>query len=105
MNKIVTSLVSKKAAEAAAEAVGNIRQIAEEEVVMSRKMFALEITVAALGGIVLGMFLSPRKNVSYKIASENHDIGGGSDSDEDYGFDDICEDDEDDRKKGKIIKF
>ena len=40
-----------------------------EEVTMSKKEYVLTITTCLLGGMVLGMFLSPRKYV--KIGSGN----------------------------------
>ena len=82
MNKIVAGIISKQAAKAAGNVVDNakevaenIRKLGEEDIIISRKVFSLEIAVAVLGGIVLGMLISPRKKVSYKIASNNHDIG------------------------------
>ena len=82
MNKILAGIISKQAAKAAGNVVDNakevaenIRKLGEEDIIISRKVFSLEIAVAVLGGIVLGMLISPRKKVSYKIASNNHDIG------------------------------
>ncbi len=115
MKKIAVDLAAKKLGEKAAD----IRRAADEEIVISKKVQTLEILVALLGGIVLGMFLSPRKKVSYKIASENHDIGGGEFSvnkpggtdDDDVDDDDFDDDDDDDfdtddnGKNGKFIKL
>ena len=104
MNKIVTSIVTKKAADAAAEAAAKAAKLAEGEVVISRKMFMLEIAVAALGGIVLGMFLSPRKTCTYKIASCNHINSEDDENDGDYDEYDF-DDDDDGKNKSKFIKL
>lgn len=91
-----------------------IKKAAEEEITMSRKMISLKVTAAFLGGIVLGMLISPRKKVSYKIASENHDIGGGEVSlnghkcnDDDYEDEYYDDDDEgpDSKKSSKPFRF
>lgn len=91
MNKIAAAIVENKVKETASA----ISEAAEEMITMSRRTHTLEILVALLGGIVIGMFLSPRKKVSYKIASNNHDIGGiapnkpcDEDEDDDYDEDD-----------------
>ena len=82
MNKIVSGIITKQASRAAENVVGNAKEIAEnikklgdENIIISRRVFSLQIAVAVLGGIVFGMLISPRKKVSYKIASENRDIG------------------------------
>ncbi|MBQ3841614.1 MAG: hypothetical protein II820_02860 [Ruminiclostridium sp.] len=99
MNKLINELVNKKVA----DKVNSVVKAAEEEITMSRKVFGLEIAVAILGGIVFGMLISPRKKVSYKIASNNHDIGdfAGSkhcteeyDEDEDENEEDTEDDDD-----------
>lgn len=86
MNKIAATIVEKKVKETASA----ISEAAEEMITMSRRTHTLEILVALLGGIVIGMFLSPRKKVSYKIASNNHDIGNSKNS----RIDDADEDDD-----------
>ena len=97
----------------------DIKKAAEEEITVSRKYISLKVTAAFLGGIVLGMLISPRKKVSYKIASENHDIGGGEVSlngphkccDDEYEDEYYDDDDNDDdeksccKKNGKVLKF
>ena len=119
MNNIVTDFITKKASHAAESAVetaketaANIRKYADEEVIISRKMISLKVAAAFLGGLVIGMLISPRKKVSYKIASENHDIGGGefsvnkpSDEYEDYDEDEDEDDGGFDTKPGKFIKL
>ena len=109
---ILTGMTAKKAADAAAQAVDKVKKAADEEILISRKMISLKVAVALLGGIVIGMLISPRKKVSYKIASDNHDIGGGEISlnkpcgDEEYDEYDEDEDEpEDDKKRGKFIKL
>lgn len=102
MEKIAAALAEKKIKDTAA----GIIKAAEETVTVSRKVLTLEIAVALLGGIVLGMFLSPRKKVTYKIASNNR-INAADDEEEeeeDYAED---EDDEDepDGRPGKFIKL
>ena len=103
MNKLASTLIEKKVKDTAA----GIIKAAEETVTVSRKVLTLEIAVALLGGIVLGMFLSPRKKVTYKIASNNR-INAADDEEEeeeeDYAED---EDDEDepDGRPGKFIKL
>ena len=109
MNKLAATIMEKKVKETASA----VAQAAEEIVTMSKKTFALEIAVAVLGGIVLGMFLSPRKKVSYKIASNNrinteHDEDGDEDEEEDADSDDDNDEDEDDDEipdNGKFIKL
>ena len=120
MNNFVTELITKKASHAAGnavetakEAAASIKRYADEEVIISRKMISLKVAAAFLGGLVIGMLISPRKKVSYKIASENHDIGGGEVSVnkpcDEYEYDDYDEDDDDDedndKKHGKFIKL
>ena len=83
MNKIFTGLVAKKIDNKAAEIIS----AAEGEIVISKKLFALELAVALLGGLVLGMFLSPRKNVQWKIASNNNINSEPEEEDEDYYYD------------------
>lgn len=102
MNKLAASIAAKKIGEATNE----IMKAAEEEITMSKKVYALEIAVALLGGIVIGMFLSPRKKVSYKIASNNN-INSCDDEDAEYDeYDEEDDDEQDDRKKiGKLIKL
>jgi hypothetical protein len=111
---IITGAAAKRAAETATQTVEKIRKAADEEILVSRKEISLKIAVALLGGIVLGMLISPRKKVSYKIASENHDIGGGEfsvnkphdeEEDEDFDEDDNDYESDDDRKHGKFIKL
>ncbi len=107
MNRIVTGIITKKAANAAEnavvsakEAVEGIRKLADEDIVMNRKVFTLEIAVALLGGIVLGMLISPRKKVSYKIASNNHDIGElAPDRHRAPGYDEYDEDEDEDEEE------
>ena len=104
MNKIVAGIISKQAAKAAGNVVDNakevaenIRKLGEEDIIISRKVFSLEIAVAVLGGIVLGMLISPRKKVSYKIASNNHDIGEiAPDRHRAPGYDEYDEDEDED---------
>lgn len=94
MNKIIKELVDRKVNEKFNDTVNAVIKASEEEITMSRKVFTLEVAVALLGGIILGMLISPRKKVSYKIASENHDIGdftGNKHREEDYGDDDEYE--------------
>ena len=110
MNKIITGIVTKKAANTVNEAAEKLAELSKGEVVMSKKMFMLEIAVAALGGLVLGMFLSPRKTCTYKIASCNNinsdDDDEGCCGDEDCCGDENCCGDEDDSKnKSKFIKL
>ena len=125
MNKILAGIISKQAAKAAGNVVDNAKEVAEnikklgeEDIIISRKVFTLEIAVAVLGGLVLGMFLSPRKNVSYKIASNNHDIGTGEaslpkncdeDEDDEYEYDEDEDDDDfksdDGNGRNKFIKL
>lgn len=103
MNKIVASLVTKKAADTARQAAEDITVFAEEQVVKTRKVYALELAVAVLGGLVLGMFLSPRKTVTYKIASNNN-INSCDEDEEDENYDeDFTE--EDSKSRGKFIKL
>ena len=108
MNRTVNDIFTRKAAQAAEtakEAAANIKRFADEEVIVSRKMISLKIVAAFLGGLVIGMLISPRKKVSYKIASDNHDIGEIPGLDYD-GDDDYDEDEEDDDKKNsKFIKL
>ncbi len=75
MNKITENLIARKAAE--------LSKAADEQITMSRRVYSLEIAVALLGGIVLGMIISPRKKVSYKIASNNRINDSGDVCDED----------------------
>lgn len=108
MNRTVTELFTKnaaKAAETAKEAAANIKRYADEEVIVSRKMISLKVAAAFLCGLVIGMLISPRKKVSYKIASDNHDIGEipGLDYDGDEDYDENEEDD--DKKNSKFIKL
>ena len=106
MNKIVAGIISKQAAKAAGNVVDNakevaenIRKLGEEDIIISRKVFSLEIAVAVLGGIVLGMLISPRKKVSYKIASNNHDIGElAPDRHRAPGYDEYDEDEDEDEE-------
>ena len=107
MNKIVAGIISKQAAKAAGNVVDNakevaenIRKLGEEDIIISRKVFSLEIAVAVLGGIVLGMLISPRKKVSYKIASNNHDIGElAPDRHRAPGYDEYDEDEDEDEEE------
>lgn len=107
MNKIVAGIISKQAAKAAGNVVDNakevaenIRKLGEEDIIISRKVFSLEIAVAVLGGIVLGMLISPRKKVSYKIASNNHDIGElAPDRHRALGYDEYDEDEDEDEEE------
>ncbi len=96
MNRVLNDVIGKKATELA--------KAAEEEIVISRKVLSLEIAVALLGGIILGMIISPRKKVSYKIASNNN-INADDEYDEEE--DDVPEDetDGDEPKNGKFIKL
>lgn len=118
MNNIVTEIFAKKAVHAAENAVetakgaaANIRKYADEEVIVSRKMISLKVAAAFLGGLVIGMLISPRKKVSYKIASDNHDIGGGEysangrDDEYDEDYDEDEDNGDDDKKHGKFIKL
>ena len=76
-----------------------IKKAAEEEVTMSRKMISLKVTAAFLAGLVLGMLISPRKKVSYKIASDNKiNQLEEDDYDEDY-------DEDEPANRGNTIKF
>ncbi len=113
MNKmIVAAAANKKIKDAAAVLTKTAEQLekrSEETVTMSRKTFALEIAVALLGGIVLGMFLSPRKKVTYKIASNNRINSGEDDDGEDggdgYYEEDDADGDDDDGRNGRFIKL
>lgn len=67
MKRIPKTVFEQKITNAAAAAL----KAAEETVTISRKNLTLEILVALLGGIVIGMFLSPRKKITYKIACDN----------------------------------
>ncbi|MBP5781428.1 MAG: hypothetical protein J6X34_09375 [Clostridia bacterium] len=116
MNKIVSGIITKQASRAAENVVGNAKEIAEnikklgdENIIISRRVFSLQIAVAVLGGIVFGMLISPRKKVSYKIASENRDIGTCDccpckSREEDYDGDDDDDDDngEDEENSGSF---
>lgn len=115
MNRIVTSIITKKASnaaenavESAKEAVESLKKLADEDIIISRRVFSLEIAVALLGGIVLGMLISPRKKVSYKIASNNN-INGGDDNDADedgeYEYDEEEDTDENPGGRNKFIKL
>ena len=105
MNKMAAAVIDRKVKETASA----VAQAAEEMITISRKTFTLEIAVALLGGIVLGMFLSPRKKVTYKIASNNR-INADKD-DEEEEEDDLSDEDEDSgedeelQEKGKFIKL
>ena len=96
----------KEAADIVTKTASEVRKNVEENVTMSRKTFMLEIAVALLGGIVLGMFLSPRKKVTYKIASNNR-INSEDDQDEEEECydEDSGDEDKDDGKSGKFIKL
>lgn len=117
MSKIAEVIAEKKVQEAAAvltKTAEAVTKKADEIITMNRKTFMLEIAVALLGGIVIGMFLSPRKKVSYKIASNNRINSAEDDDEEDEeeyyedetgaGDDDEDEDD-DDGRNGKFIKL
>ncbi len=95
MNKLLKSKIrsdlSKK--------VSEITAVSEEEITVTRKVFALEIAVAALAGLVIGMFLSPRKNVHVTVGSNNgngcrcaEDELCGGDEDTDTDDSDIAND-------------
>lgn len=108
MNKVVTSIVTRKATDAAKQAAEEITRLAEEQVVKTRKVYTLEIAVALLGGIVIGMFFSPRRNSSYTIASNNRNIGNSPEDDYDEEEDDFDFDDDgndDGKNKSKFIKL
>ena len=112
MNKIVAAITEKKIKDttaAVSRTAAAVAKAAEESITMSRKMFGLEIAVALLGGIVIGMFLSPRKKVTYKIASNNRinaddddekeedeSRSGNDDEDGNEYYDDDDDDDDDD---------
>lgn len=109
MNRIAAAVAEKKIKEAAnivTKTASEVVKKSEENVTMSRKMLMLEIAVALLGGIVIGMFLSPRKKVTYKIASNNR-INAEDDDDDDEGeyYEDDEEDAGDDDRNGKFIKL
>lgn len=136
MSRIVTAVTEKKIKEAASvlnRTASEVSKKAEEIITMNKKTLMLEIAVALLGGIVIGMFLSPRKKVTYKIASNNRinadddkddededgneeepetddeeyyedEDDGGADEDEDEDEDEDDGDDDDDNN-GKFIRL
>ncbi len=100
MNKIIKELVDRKVNEKLNDKMNAVIKAGEEELTMSRKVFTLQIAVALLGGIVLGMLISPRKKVSYKIASNNHDIGElAPDRHRAPGYDEYDEDEDEDEEE------
>ena len=96
MNKAVSGIINKK--------IAAISKAAEEEVTVSKKLFSLELAVAFLGGIVIGMFLSPRRNSSYTIASNNQ-INSCEDEEDDEFEDDGDDDISTADTKGKSNRF
>jgi len=106
MKKVVTAIADKKLK----ETLSAVADASEEMITISRKTLSLEVLVALLGGIVIGMFLSPRKKVTYKIASNNHDIGSGEcsgkgcrrDDDDKYDEDEEYDEDEDEDNEDSI---
>lgn len=47
-----------------------------EETVMSKKEFLLTLAVCILGGVVLGMFCSPRKSIVIGCGNGNNSCNG-----------------------------
>ena len=96
MNKIISEIISKK--------LTQISKTADEEITVSKKMLGLEFSVALRSGFVLGMLLSPRKTVTYKIASNNNI--NSEDDEPDWEDEELGDEDEDsDKKHGKFIKL
>ena len=58
-----------------------------QEVKVSKAEFFLTIAVSALTGVVVGMFLSPRKNQRYGCDNGNYNYYNGIDDFDDFQFD------------------
>ena len=86
MNRLLRSELTKN--------IPDISAISEEEITITRKVLVLEILVAALAGLVAGMFLSPRKNVHVTVGSNNGN-GCRCAEDETCGGDEDTDDEDD----------
>ena len=70
LKKAAKGAAEKIAVDAVIKKAGKVRSSLDEDITLSKRLHILELAVALLAGLVIGMLISPRRNMT--IASNNN---------------------------------